>query len=34
MGLISVRRHPVFWPVRAWMKKNRPDEYAESQRKK
>ena len=22
----------LFWPVRAWMKKNRPQEYAESQR--
>ena len=24
----------VFWPLRAWMKKNRPDEYAASQQKK
>ena len=23
----------VFWPVRAWMKRNRPDEYAASQSK-
>lgn len=23
----------VFWPVRAWMKHNRPDEYAASQQK-
>lgn len=23
----------LFWPVRAWMKKNRPDEYAASQKK-
>ena len=23
----------VFWPLRAWMKKNRPDEYAASQQK-
>lgn len=23
----------VFWPVRAWMKKNRPEEYEASQRK-
>ena len=23
----------VFWPLRAWMKKNRPEEYAASQRK-
>jgi YggT family protein len=23
----------LFWPVRAWMKKNRPEEYAASQRK-
>lgn len=23
----------IFWPVRAWMKKNRPEEYAQSQRK-
>ena len=23
----------VFWPARAWMKKNRPDDYAASQRK-
>lgn len=23
----------VFWPVRAWMKTNRPEEYAASQRK-
>ena len=37
-GLFSVTVYPVlwvlFWPVRAWMKKNRPEEYAESQRKK
>lgn len=23
----------LFWPLRAWMKKNRPDDYAASQRK-
>jgi hypothetical protein len=23
----------LFWPVRAWMKKNRPDDYAASQKK-
>ncbi len=23
----------VFWPLRAWMKKNRPEDYAASQRK-
>ncbi|WP_293003055.1 hypothetical protein [Mycobacterium sp.] len=23
----------LFWPVRAWMKKNRPEEYAASQQK-
>jgi YggT family protein len=23
----------LFWPVRAWMKKNRPDDYAASQLK-
>lgn len=23
----------LFWPVRAWMKRNRPDDYAASQRK-
>jgi hypothetical protein len=23
----------IFWPVRAWMKKNRPEEYAASQNK-
>lgn len=23
----------IFWPVRAWMKQNRPEEYAASQRK-
>jgi hypothetical protein len=23
----------LFWPVRAWMKKNRPEDYAASQRK-
>ena len=23
----------LFWPVRAWMKTNRPDDYAASQRK-
>jgi hypothetical protein len=23
----------IFWPVRAWMKRNRPDEYAQSQQK-
>jgi hypothetical protein len=23
----------LFWPVRAWMKKNKPEEYAASQRK-
>ncbi|MDO3401996.1 hypothetical protein QWI29_18290 [Mycolicibacterium neoaurum] len=37
-GLFYVTVYPVlwvvFWPVRAWMKKNRPVEYAESQRKK
>ena len=40
-GLISftlLAIYPVlwvlFWPMRAWMKKNRPDEYVESQRKK
>lgn len=24
----------LFWPLRAWMRKNRPDEYAASQRKR
>lgn len=37
-GLFYVTVYPIlwvlFWPMRAWMKKNRPDEYAESQRKK
>lgn len=37
-GLFYVTVYPVlwvvFWPMRAWMKKNRPEEYAESQRKK
>lgn len=37
-GLFYVTVYPVlwllFWPMRAWMKKNRPQEYAESQRKK
>jgi hypothetical protein len=37
-GLFYITVYPVlwvlFWPMRAWMKKNRPDEYAESQRKK
>jgi hypothetical protein len=23
----------LFWPIRAWMKKNRPEEYAASQKK-
>jgi hypothetical protein len=23
----------IFWPLRAWMKRNRPDEYAASQKK-
>jgi YggT family protein len=23
----------LFWPLRAWMKKNRPDDYAASQQK-
>jgi YggT family protein len=23
----------LFWPVRSWMKKNRPEEYAASQKK-
>ena len=23
----------IFWPLRAWMKRNRPEEYAASQRK-
>jgi YggT family protein len=23
----------IFWPLRAWMKKNRPEEYAASQKK-
>ena len=36
-GLFYVTVYPVlwvlFWPVRAWMKKNRPQEYAQSQRK-
>jgi hypothetical protein len=36
-GLFYVTVYPVlwvlFWPVRAWMKKNRPDEYAASQLK-
>lgn len=35
-GLFYVTVYPVlwllFWPMRAWMKKNRPEEYAESQR--
>lgn len=37
-GVFYVTVYPVlwvlFWPMRAWMKKNRPEEYAESQRKK
>ena len=37
-GLYYVTVYPVlwvlFWPMRAWMKKNKPEEYAESQRKK
>ncbi|KMO80939.1 hypothetical protein BST22_20185 [Mycolicibacterium chubuense] len=37
-GLFYVTVYPVlwvlFWPMRAWMKKNRPEEYAQSQRKK
>jgi YggT family protein len=37
-GLFYITVYPVlwvlFWPMRAWMKKNRPEEYAESQRKK
>ena len=36
-ALFYVTVYPVlwvlFWPMRAWMKKNRPQEYAESQRK-
>ena len=36
--LFYVTVYPVlwllFWPVRAWQKKNHPEEYAESQRKK
>lgn len=35
-GLFYITVYPVlwvlFWPVRAWMKKNRPEEYAASQR--
>jgi len=37
-GLFYITVYPVlwvlFWPMRAWMKNNRPEEYAESQRKK
>ena len=37
-GLFYITVYPVlwvlFWPMRAWMKKNRPEEYAESRRKK
>jgi hypothetical protein len=37
-GLFYITVYPVlwllFWPARAWMKNNRPEEYAESQRKK
>lgn len=37
-GLFYITVYPVlwllFWPVRAWMKKNRPEDYAESQRDK
>lgn len=37
-GLFYVTVYPVlwvlFWPMRAWMKKNRPEDYAESRRKK
>ena len=37
-GAFYVTVYPVlwvlFWPMRAWMKKNRPEEYAESQRTK
>jgi hypothetical protein len=37
-GLFYITVYPVlwvlFWPMRAWMKKNRPDEYAQSQRTK
>lgn len=37
-GLFYITVYPVlwvlFWPMRAWMKKNRPEEYAESLRKK
>lgn len=37
-GLFYITVYPVlwllFWPMRASMKKNRPQEYAESQRKK
>ncbi|MGU3498790.1 hypothetical protein [Mycobacterium sp. C31M] len=37
-GLFYVTVYPVlwllFWPMRAWMKKNRPEECAESRRKK
>ena len=37
-GLFYITVYPVlwvlFWPMRAWMKKNKPEEYAESQRKK
>jgi hypothetical protein len=37
-GLFYITVYPILWvllwPMRAWMKKNRPEEYAESQRKK
>ncbi|WP_304118943.1 hypothetical protein [Mycolicibacterium bacteremicum] len=37
-GLFYVTVYPVLWlvflPVRMWMKRNRPEEYAASQRKK
>ncbi len=37
-GLFYITVYPVlwllFWPMRAWMKKNRPEDYAESQRDK
>ncbi len=37
-GIFYITVYPVlwvlFWPMRAWMKKNRPEEYAQSQRAK
>jgi hypothetical protein len=36
-GLFYITIYPLlwtlFWPVRAWMKKNRPEDYAESQKR-